>query len=100
MPHGKSPPRPRKGKGSDKVWVSLGIAALTAAATVTAAAVSGGGHSRISRPRLTPALRALLLIAVAVSLATENRLCFARLCVLRAAGDPGRPADVAMVNLV
>jgi hypothetical protein len=51
MPHGKSPPRPREGKGSDKVWVSLGIAALTAAATVTAAAVSGGGHAATVAPQ-------------------------------------------------
>jgi hypothetical protein len=50
MPRGKSPPRPRKEKGSDKVWVSLAVAALTAAATVTAA-VSGGGHAATVAPQ-------------------------------------------------
>jgi hypothetical protein len=51
MPRGKSPPRSRKGKGRGQVWVSLGIAALTAAATVAAAAVSGGSHAATVAPQ-------------------------------------------------
>jgi hypothetical protein len=47
---GKSPPRPHKEKGSGQVWVSLGVAALTAAATITAAAVSGGDHAGTVAP--------------------------------------------------
>jgi hypothetical protein len=48
---GKSRPPPRKGKGPSQVWVSLGVAALTAAATITAAAVSGGDHAGTVAPQ-------------------------------------------------
>ena len=41
---GKSPPRSRKGKGSDQIKVGIATAALTATATIAAAAVSGGNH--------------------------------------------------------
>jgi hypothetical protein len=48
---GKSPPRTPKGKGAGQLWVSLGVAALTAAATITAAAISGGDHAGTVAPQ-------------------------------------------------
>lgn len=48
---GKDPPRSRKRNGSGQVWVSLGVAALAAAATIGAAAVSGGNHESSVAPQ-------------------------------------------------
>lgn len=47
--NGKSPPR--RGKESGRIWVTVVTAALTAAATIGTAAVSGGNHDATVAPQ-------------------------------------------------